>query len=140
MARIIYDGKISGAFNGFNENALFKMANGTYWIQSKYKYWHYYEYQPKAVITEERGAYTLTVAGETAPVKPLKDAIESTIEGTFNGWQGSSKYKLTNGQVWQQCRYKYDYKYSYRPEAVVGNVDGEWLMFVEGSYAVVRRG
>lgn len=139
MARIIYNGKIEGNFDGFNDNVIFKMADGTYWMQSEYKYWYHYEYRPDAVITEEKGVFILTVAGESVAIKQLRDVIESTINGTFDGWKGGSTYKLTNGQVWQQCRYKYDYKNAYRPQAVVGNMNGEYLMFVEGTYAVVRR-
>ena len=36
MENIIYIGTIVSPFTGFYENAVFKMNNGVYWIQSKY--------------------------------------------------------------------------------------------------------
>ncbi|MDR0881742.1 MAG: hypothetical protein LBP55_04270, partial [Candidatus Adiutrix sp.] len=34
-------------------------------------------------------------------------AIESQIDGTFEGWSGETVFKLTNGQIWQQSSYAY---------------------------------
>jgi hypothetical protein len=31
------------------------------------------------------------------------DRIESSIVGTFNGWNGRTTFKLANGQIWQQA-------------------------------------
>lgn len=67
-------------------------------------------------------------------IKTLKDAY-----WTFEGWNGESKYKLDNGQVWQQTEYKYEYKYAYRPEVVICDVDGKYLMYVEDTQAVVNK-
>jgi hypothetical protein len=72
-------------------------------------------------------------------VTPLADVIESRIDGTFEGWQGESKYRLTNGQVWQQSPYKYQYKYAYRPEAIVYRSSGGYKMKVAGTIANVRK-
>jgi hypothetical protein len=139
MGRVIYQGKIDTDFEGFNDNVIFKMANGTYWIQAQYNYWYHYAYRPDALITEENGRNMLTVAGNSIPVRRLDSIIESQIDGEFNGWDGSKHYKLVNGQVWQQAEYKYEYKYAYRPEVIVCDVGGTYIMSVEGTTVPVRR-
>ena len=44
---------------GFDDEVIFKLANGTHWIQDQYKYWYNYAYNPEATITEEGGRYIL---------------------------------------------------------------------------------
>ena len=99
MPRVVFKGKIESDFNGFDDNSVFKMSNGTYWVQTRYRYWYHYAYRPNAVITEENGSYILTVAEQSIPVRLISDVIESIIDGEFTGWDGSKKYKLTNGQI-----------------------------------------
>lgn len=48
-----------------------------------------------------------------------RPAIESTISGQFNGWDGETIFKLDNGQIWQQAEYDYMYSYAYRPEVII---------------------
>lgn len=139
MARIIYKGKIDGEFEGFDGEKLFKMANGTYWIQGQYRYWYHYAYRPDALITEEGGRYILTVEGQSIPVTRINGVIESYIEGEFKGWDGKSTYKLVNGQMWEQVAYKYEYKYAYRPEVMIYSTGGSYIMHVQGTEAKVRR-
>lgn len=61
IMRILYKGNIESDFEGFNENAIFKMTDGTYWLQSQYVYWYHYAYMPTAVIIQENGRTILTV-------------------------------------------------------------------------------
>ena len=138
MSEVVYDGKIDGDFEGFNDEVLFKMKNGTYWIQAQYKYWYHYAYCPDATVTKENGRYILTVAEHSIPVRKVTDVIESRIEGEFKGWDGKTSYKLLNGQVWQQSTYKYEYKYAYMPEAVVYEATGGYKMRTAGTTADVR--
>lgn len=51
-----------------------------------------------------------------------------TIAGTWNGWNGNTQLKLTDGSSWKQAEYHYEYHYAYRPDAVL---DGQRL-YVEG--------
>lgn len=139
MARVIYDGRIDGEFEGFDDEVIFKMANGTYWIQDQYKYWYHYAYNPQATITEENGRFMLSVAGNSVPVRRVDDVIESRIDGEFKGWEGESIYKLVNGQKWQQSSYKYQYKYSYMPHVLVYRGSGGYKMLVAGTTANVRK-
>lgn len=139
MSEVVYDGKIDGTFEGFNDEVLFKMKNGTYWIQAQYKYWYHYAYCPNATITKENGKFILTVAGKSIPIRKITDVVESRIDGEFKGWDGKSIYKLQNGQVWQQQTYKYEYKYAHIPEAIVYETGSGYKMCVEGTVADVRR-
>jgi len=139
MPRVVFKGKIESDFNGFDDNSVFKMSNGTYWVQTRYRYWYHYAYRPNAVITEENGSYILTVAEQSIPVRLISDVIESIIDGEFTGWDGSKKYKLTNGQIWQQSEYKYEYTYAYRPEVIIYNINDSYIMCVHGTQVAVRK-
>lgn len=59
-------------------------------------------------------------------------AIESRIDGTFEGWSGETVFKLLNGQIWQQSSYAYTYHYAYRPEVLIYAGSGGCKMIVEG--------
>lgn len=137
MGQIVYQGKMYSSFEGFNQDAIFKMNNGTYWVQAKYRYWYHYAYRPDVVITQEDGHYILHVAGQSIEVRRLNNVIESNIEGNFEGWNRDKVYKLTNGQMWKQKNYKYEYKYAYRPEVIIAEVNGSYVMQVEGTSAEV---
>jgi len=139
MSRVLYEGRIDGEFEGFDDEVIFKMANGTYWIQDQYKYWYHYAYNPQATITEESGRYILSVAGNSIPVRHANNVIESRIDGEFKGWEGESVYKLVNGQEWQQSSYKYQYKYSYMPQVIVYEARSGYKMLVAGTTANVRK-
>lgn len=58
-------------------------------------------------------------------------AIETTIDGTFNGWDGETIFKLSNGQIWQQSEYSYNYAYAYRPDVTIFQTSGGCKLRVE---------
>ena len=78
--------------------------------------------------------YTLRVAQvltrEPSPSTP--DIVKSRIEGTFEGWEGDTIFKLENGQIWQQSSYADTYHYAYRPQVLIYKTDGHYKMKVEG--------
>lgn len=43
------------------------------------------------------------------------------VDGAWEGWKGDTLVKLTDGTVWEQTEYHYEYRYSYRPEAHISN-------------------
>lgn len=133
--------KIDGEFNGFDDEVLFKLQDGTYWLQLEYKYWYHYAYMPSVLILKEGNKYFLRLEdyGQQVLVTQVTDVIESNIEGEFKGWEGETKYTLVNGQTWQQSQYKYEYKYSYRPRVIIYRASGGYKMLVEGTCAPVRR-
>ena len=59
------------------------------------------------------------------------DVIECKIDGEFNGWDGETIFKLTNGQIWQQASYAYTYHYAYRPSLLIYKSEGGYKMKVE---------
>ncbi len=60
--------------------------------------------------------------------------IESRISDTFEELapEGDSVYKLDNGQVWQQTKYFYQYKYAYRPRVTIEASGSRGIIHVEG--------
>lgn len=67
------------------------------------------------------------VAGvSTAPV------VESTVDGDFEGWEGETVIKLSNGQIWQQEEYFYEYHYAYMPKVIVYRAGNGFKMRVDG--------
>lgn len=139
--KVVKKSQIDGEFEGFDDEVLFKLMDGTYWVQDEYKYWYYYAYCPGVLILQKGGRFYTQIDGqsEIVPVRQIGKVIESKIDGEFRGWNGEMVYKLLNGQVWQQCRYKYEYKYAYRPDALIYNPGGGHIMYVEGTSARVRR-
>jgi len=76
-----------------------------------------------------------TVAPDCTP------AVESTISGEFEGWEGETVFKLDNGQIWEQAEYDYMYSYQYRPDVTIYKASSGCRMKVEdeGETILVRR-
>lgn len=72
-----------------------------------------------------------TASSTPSPKQPAA-AIESQIDGDFEGWQGETIVKLTNGQVWQQVEYYYHYHYAFRPKVLVYRSGAGYKMKVDG--------
>jgi hypothetical protein len=65
-------------------------------------------------------------------------AIESTISGEIEGWEGETIFKLDNGQIWQQATYAYTYFYTYRPDVTIYQTSAGCLMKVEDETETVQ--
>jgi hypothetical protein len=91
--------------------------------------------------------YTLRVvklvSNETSNGSDLStpNVVESQIDGDFEGWEGETIFKLTNGQIWQQSQYAYHYHYAFMPRVVIVKTHVGYKMQVEGvsSTIMVRR-
>jgi len=69
---------------------------------------------------------------ESRPVwSSCSPAIESTISGEIEGWEGDTIFKLDNGQIWQQAEYDYTYFYAYRPDVTIYQTSAGCRMKVE---------
>ncbi len=138
---LIRQGQIDDAFEGFDDEMVFELADGSFWIQDEYKYWYHYAYRPRVNILRKGGRLYLQVDGQNqvVAIHQITDVIKSQVNGEFKGWEGETTYKLTNGQVWQQSTYSYEYTYSYMPEVTVYSAGGGYKMRVEGTLADVRR-
>ena len=139
--KIILRSQIDGDFEGFDDEVLFPLMDGSFWIQDEYKYWYHYAYCPEAIILQNNGRLYIQVDGqdEIVAVRQITDVIKSKINGEFKGWEGETTYELTNGQVWQQANYKYVYKYAYMPKVLIYKSGGGHIMYVKGTKVKVHR-
>jgi hypothetical protein len=111
------------------------------------------ELQPDVTVLRNGDVYKLIVKGFDEPVlcSKLNNAppsspqakakggstagsttVESRVDGEFNGWTGETIVKLRNGQIWQQSRHYYFYRYAYAPNVIVYSNDGVMKMKVDG--------
>lgn len=74
----------------------------------------------------------LAEAGTTSFPVSTHTIIESYIDGTFEGWDGDTLFKLRNGQIWEQASYSYIYHYAYSPEVLIYSTSGGYKMVVDG--------
>lgn len=63
---------------------------------------------------------------------------ESRIDGSFYGWGDPGVFKLVNGQIWEQVRYKYHYHYAYRPVARIFKDGSRHYLEVQGMNEVIE--
>lgn len=56
------------------------------------------------------------------------------VEDDWEGWDGDPVVKLTDGSVWRQEEYHYEYRYAYRPRVSVTSN----MMHVEGMSRGIR--
>ena len=91
-----------------------------------------YELAMKRLRREVQGNVRRARTPSSAP-PPAAGVIESKIDGTFEGWEGETVFKLLNGQTWQQSSYAYTYHYSYMPDVLIyKSSGGQYKMKVEG--------
>lgn len=74
------------------------------------------------------------IYGYRTPVDQARTAVESTLVGSFSGWDSHSTFTLANGQVWKtsdgssaSCQQLTDPKVTIKPMML-----GSWLMYVQG--------
>ena len=123
-----------------NNNELFKLDNGMIG-EVRYAYEYMYEYYPAVIICPSKNKMivkdkNLTIKIISMPPTKNKgefsDIIESSIDGDFNGWEGETIFKLSNGQIWQQSSYAYTYHYGYCPKVIIIKSGNLYKMQVEG--------
>jgi hypothetical protein len=65
-------------------------------------------------------------------VKAEAETIESRIDGDFEGWEGGTTFKLTNGQLWRQVGHEYNFSYNFNPKVTIVSTQDGYQMQVEG--------
>ena len=45
--------------------------------------------------------------------------MKRLIDGSWTGWSGDTIVQLTDGTVWRQDEYRYEYHYAYRPQVTI---------------------
>ncbi len=78
-------------------------------------------FNPNGSFTSMHPTALRSSTGGTLPggVSECYPAVESQIDGSFEGWSGDSIFKLMNGQIWQQAEFSYTYHYEYLPYVVI---------------------
>lgn len=75
----------------------------------------------------------------SAPVSSITgNAMETKIDGKFEGWDGETIFKMMNGSIWQQASYAYTYHYAYMPDVIIYSKNGATYMKVEGVRDEIR--
>lgn len=85
-----------------------------------------------ASMAAARSHPTSIRASTPAPPSNCSPAIETQIDGDFNGWEGDTIFKLANGQIWEQAEYDYEYEYDFMPAVVIYGASDGCRMKVEG--------
>lgn len=65
------------------------------------------------------------------------DKIESQIDGDFEGWEGETVVKLTNGQIWQQTEFHFHYHYAFMPKVIILKTATGHKMVVDGVHKAI---
>jgi len=84
----------------------------------------------KIAYVIESASLTTTTTDATSAV------IESQVDGDFNGWEGETIIKLTNGQIWEQSSYHYQYHYAFMPKVLIYKSGAGYKAKVEGTDTV----
>lgn len=63
---------------------------------------------PAVQVYKDKKKYKIVIQGIEKPFLAIKlqDVIESNIEGDFRGWDGTTSFKLSNGDEWVQDEVK----------------------------------
>jgi hypothetical protein len=129
------------SFSGWSPDAVFELCNGQVWLQTSFTYSYYYAYQVPVTIIRTSYGWTMSVDGATGSVDVTQVAsMRSCINGTFNGWDGTTLFPLCNGQIWQQAAYAYHYHYAYLPGVLIyESPSGGYYMIVDGDTTTALR-
>lgn len=57
-----------------------------------------------------------------------------TVNGSWEGWKGETLIEMTDGSIWKQDEYFYEYYYAYRPSVTINNN----MMKVDGMSRAIR--
>jgi hypothetical protein len=149
------EGSVSGTVQ---PGRIFKTTSGSVYEVTGLTLQLVLQLQPAATVLRNGDVYKLIVKGFDEPLvckllisttsakssprpTPGPGVIESQIDDDFQGWDGETIFKLSNGQVWQQAAYAYTYHYAYRPKVLIYLSGSAYRMKVEGvdSTVLVKR-
>lgn len=134
------ESRIDGEFNGYDDGAVFRLANGQVWQQKRYKHKYRYKYRPHVRIYREGSDYMMAVDCMDEPIAVVKVSLleDGPIVSDFRGFARDAQFQFQNGHVWVSAEYKYNYHYAHRPHAtVVDGVNGV-VLSVEGMSETLR--
>jgi hypothetical protein len=126
--------RVDGSWNGWSGDTIVELSDGTFWQQAEYLYEYRYAYRPSVELVN--GYMTVEGMSRAVRVKRVSTS-RSTINGAWRGWDGKTEVVLTDGSRWQQAEYHYEYRYAYRPWALL--LDGKMLVEEMSKAVKVRR-
>ena len=118
-AQVMFEAHIVNEFNGFDSDAIFIMSNGTAWKQYNYLYKYSYKYNPQAtIIRQGPSKFFLLVDGidEYVEVEYIGEAYKESIVGEFDGWNGDTIFKLSDGSIWEQADSTHEHNHQNSPD------------------------
>ena len=129
-----------------NDGEVFVLSDGSIW-EVKYEYEYMYEYYPRVVICPDKNI--LIINDKQLNVVNLSggglssggSSIESNIDGEWNGWNGDTIVRLTNGQIWEQYGLHLSLSLGLGNDVFLFQKSGTWYMQVDGedeAVAVIR--
>lgn len=131
--------QINGNFLGWDGKNIIKLTNGEIWMQTEYYYEYSFAFMPNVTLFSTPVGYKMKVDGinKEVGVQKLDNVIESSIQGSFNGWSGNTTVELMNGEKWTQSIYQYSYSYAYNPSVLIYKMDNTYKMKVDGNSETV---
>jgi hypothetical protein len=97
---------------------------------------------PPPVAASSAPSTQATFGAEHLPDNPLTsapDRVLATIEGPFTGWNGTTIFRLNNGQVWRQTDSSRFYYPVDNPVVIIERgAMGAYYLRVDGKSSVVR--
>lgn len=129
---------------------VFRLLDGSLW-QVQFEYEYLYDFFPDVIVCP--ATERLIIEGKSLKIRALSigrrgapsmlltggpSAIESRIEGDFEGWDGDTIFRLQNGQIWKQASYSYRYHHAFAPRVTIIPVGGRHEMMVDGIAQRVR--
>jgi hypothetical protein len=67
--RLVSQSRISGEFEGWDGDSVYKLDNGQKWQQVTYQYKYVYKYRPRVKIWQDGGRYYMEVEGDTEMIE-----------------------------------------------------------------------
>jgi hypothetical protein len=146
---------LQGSISGTEQGRILKATSGNIYEVTGLTLQLVLELQPEVTVLKNGDVYKLIVQGFDEPLlckllsasrstpSPAKtsttpDSIETQIDDTFNGWDGETIFRLSNGQIWQQSSYAYTYHYAYRPKVLIYRSGSVYRMTVEGVDSTIQ--
>lgn len=95
---------------------------------------------PKMEFMRDGNRYEVTVEDLEDPLicEKIHSFYHTQIDGEFEGWDGTTKFRMIDGQIWQQSTYDYHYNYAYFPNVFMYEYNGSWFLKVENDSRTVE--
>jgi len=110
----------------WSDGKFLLLSNGSLWEVGRYsderKARRFRENREVIVVEFRRssGRAKLVCQEEVIQAELLaEDTLEVQLDNDFEGWEGETIVELTTGHIFKQTDYHYEYKYDYRPKALL---------------------